>query len=84
MKKPMLLMAGLVMAGVAQARHPDLTRRATPGDRTFDLVVSYWGEPDGDYDGNTQDPRNPSTQDKIENIIGYMADVVYETAEGTH
>ena len=79
-----LMMVGVLMAVAVQARHPTLTRIATPGDPTFDIVISYWSTPDGDNDGKTQDPENPSTQDKIERIIQHFADCVYESTEGVH
>ena len=83
MKRAVFLAVGLLAVAV-QARHPTLTRIATPGDPTFDIVISYWSTPDGDNDGKTQDPENPSTQDKIERIIQHFADCVYERTEGIH
>ena len=82
--RTMLLMVSVLLAVTVQARHPTLTRLATPGNPTFDLVISYEGNPDGDNDGKTQDAGNPSTQDKIEQIIQYFADCVYESTEGAH
>ena len=82
--RAMSCVIGLLAVTMVQARNKQYTRLATSGDPTFDLVISYWEDPDGDNDGDTQDPVNPSAQDKIENIIGYMADAVYETAEGTY
>jgi len=54
------------------------------GKRYFDLVVSYHGFPDGDHDGNKQAENSAqwSTQDKIEKIINFCADGVYEATEG--
>jgi hypothetical protein len=70
-KRVMLLAAGMLAAVVAQARHPTLTRIATPGDPTFDLVVSYWqGSPD------------TGTKANIENAISNLTDAVYEMTEG--
>ena len=35
-----------------QARHPTLTRIATPGDPTFDIVIYYWQKnPDDEIKG---------------------------------
>ena len=82
--RTMPVLAGVLMAVAVQARNKQYTRLATPGDPTFDIVISYWDEPDGDNDGDTQDPVNPSAQDKIEKIIHYFADGIYEVTEGTH
>ena len=82
--RTMPVLAGVLMAVAVQARNKQYTRLATPGDPTFDIVVSYWDEPEGDNNGDTQDPVNPSTQDKIEKIIQYFADGVYESTEGAH
>jgi len=37
-KRAMLLMAGLIITIVAEARHPQFTRLATPSDPTFDAA----------------------------------------------
>ena len=56
---------------------------ASGGNLDFDLVVSYHGYPDGDNDGSSQE--EPwSTQDKIEKILHYFADGIYEATEGVH
>ena len=53
--------------------------------RTFDIVISYHGDPQGDDDGNTQGVDIGSAdQDKIERIIQFMADGMYESTEGQH
>lgn len=51
----------------------------------FDLIISLHNSPAGDDDGSTQgtDPGS-ADQDKIEKIIQYMADGVYEATEGVH
>lgn len=51
----------------------------------FDVVISLESNPTGDDDGNTQgvDPQS-AAQDKIERIIQYFADGVYESTEGAH
>ena len=56
------------------------------GTRDFDIVISYYGKPDGDNDGNHQatNPIQWSTQDKIEKIIQSFADGIYESTEGAH
>ena len=56
------------------------------GKRYFDLVVSHWGYPDGDNDGNSQaeNPAEWSTQDKIEKAFQYAAEGLYEATEGMH
>ena len=53
--------------------------------RLFDLIISLHNSPAGDDDGSTQgtDPGS-ADQDKIEKIIQYMADGVYEATEGVH
>ena len=48
MKRIMMCMIVLLMVTDAQARHRTQTRKATPGDPTFDIVISYWEDPDGD------------------------------------
>ena len=72
MKVVLFLIGMLMVAGVAQARHPKYTRQATAGDPTFDLVVSHYGNPD------------KLTRDKIENSFSNMTDAVYEMTEGIH
>ena len=56
------------------------------GRRVFNLVVSYWGYPDGDNDGNSQAANESewSTQDKIEKVITFFAAGLYEATEGRH
>jgi len=69
-----MLFTVLVLAiGVVQARHPTYTRKATPGDRTFDLVISYWKD-------------NPDAENKrkVENVISNFCDAVFEATEGCH
>ena len=72
MKKTMLMTVGILTVSVMQARHPDLTRKATSGDRTFDLVISYWDDPDA------------GIKAKIEEVLGYFADGIFEATEGVH
>jgi len=62
------------------------TSEVTDSKRYFDFVISYHGYPDGDNDGNRQAENSAewSTQDKIEKIIQYCADGVYEATEGMH
>jgi calcium-activated chloride channel regulator 4 len=50
----------------------------------FDVVVSLHGHPTGDDNGNTQGDPASVDQDKIESILQYFADGVYESSEGTH
>ena len=64
---------------------------ALPGEvsgncRDFDIVISYERKPNGDNDGDHQaeNPAEWSTQDKIEKIIHYFADGIYEATEGAH
>ena len=83
--KPFSVRLGESARGQAEtATRTGLTSEMSGGTCAFDIVIVYYGNPDGDYDGDTQDPINPSTQDKIENIIGYMADAVCEMTEGAH
>ena len=52
MKKAVLLTIGMLVAMGTQARHPTLTRIATPGDPTFDIVIYYWQKnPDDEIKG---------------------------------
>ena len=54
MKRIVLFAMGVLMAAVAQARHPQFTRLATPGDPTFDIVISCRENPEEDNDGKTR------------------------------
>ena len=54
------------------------------GKRLIDIVISICDSPEGDDDGDTQDANNLSDQDKIEQIIQYFADGIYESTEGMH
>ena len=63
------------------------------GKRLIDIVISICDSPEGDDDGDTQvaetpdgqpDDINLSRQDKIEKVIQYFADGVYESTEGMH
>lgn len=51
----------------------------------LDLSISLYNSPAGDNDGNTQDiDKGSADQDKIEKIIQYAADAIYEATEGAH
>ena len=82
MKRATLFAFYLFMGSMAQAAAGTSTWNLQ--NRDFDLVISYYGFPAGDNDGNHQNPSNPSTQDRIETIIQYFADGVYEMTEGAH
>ena len=71
-KSIVLLVMGMLVAFSTQARNKQYTRKATPEDPTFDLVISYWDTPDADK------------KVKIEAIIRYAADALYEATEGAH
>jgi len=63
----------MLVAIGTQARHPQFTRLATPGDPTFDIVISYWRKnPDDEIKG------------KVGLIITNFAHCVYESTEGVH
>jgi hypothetical protein len=61
-----------------------LLATSQPSQREIDIVISIHNSPQGDDNGNYQPPdeANYSEQDKIEQIIKYFADAVYECTEG--
>ena len=48
MKRVVMCVVGMLVAMGTQARHPQFTRLATPSDPTFDIVIAYRHDPDGD------------------------------------
>jgi len=71
-KQGLTLVIITILSATSVSASKWLTR--TPGEmsggfRYFDLVVFSHGYPDGDNNGNDQDPVNPSTQDKKKMIL---------------
>ena len=65
MKKCLVMFFMSVVLSSATVLGADKPGELSGGYRVFDIVISYYGEPDGDNGGNTQDPANPSTQGKM-------------------
>ena len=73
MSKRTVLVVGLLMTVVSQAKHPTFSKNEWDGTyRNFDIVVAFNGDPD------------PMTRNKMENVISNAADAVFECTEGVH
>ena len=86
MKKLTFLIGVIMLTGiVASARTQYSKSELVGGKRLIDIVVSCRSfSPEGDGNGNHQNDNELSQEDRVEKIIQYFADGVYESTEGMH